>query len=692
MVLASLCSAVATWDIGGRIRTITASQVAVIASSERLQRFGEALVSASALAVATGDPAHVERYRLIQPRLRAEMGTLRSSIKLPANAREAGEVDTADVQATRIEQAALNLVLAGRRDDAKRLLQGREYKRWADQYFNGLQQIESRSLAYLSQSRRDLSGVLMIDVLLSLMGLPIAALAWFLLVRPSRRWGEELEEARALAQSSAVAKSDFLAAMSHEIRTPLNSIIGFTDILLEDTGLNPTQKRQVSLVQNSGQALLTVVNDILDFSKFEAGKVDLHLEPFAIDALLDNTVSITRNDAETKGLRLEVHRSPAMARYYHGDEHRLRQILLNLINNAIKFTESGSVSVRAEVADAGSEADLLRFTVADTGAGIAQDKQHRLFQHFSQADSAITRRYGGSGLGLAISKRLVEGMGGTIGVESAEGKGSTFWFEASLPRSEAPVLAAPAAPPAAGRASRILLVEDVPVNRELGCAILQRAGHQVETANDGVEAVAAVKARHYDLVLMDIQMPKMDGITATRLIRALPPPQGRVPIVAMTANVLPDQVKQFMQTGMDGHVGKPINQQQLRSAIGKILDRAPPPEAQTGAAGQEPSFDAEAYANTSAILPPERLRVHLGNFDRQLEAVFANGQPAEGLEQAAHSLVSQAGMLGFTQLSERCRELEQNCRDGGDASASLARAGAAAVEARRQVAELLSAL
>ncbi len=385
--------------------------------------------------------------------------------------------------------------------------------------------------------------------------------------------GEVANEARHQAEIAANAKTEFLASMSHEIRTPLNSIIGFTDVLLEDHTLDQRQRRQIGLVHNSGNALLSVINDILDFSKIEAGKIDLHTEPFATEALIDNSVSITRGSAEAKGLDLRVVQDPKLGKYYVGDEHRLRQVLLNLLNNAIKFTPAGEVTLSVMMQRSVGNVDTMRFAITDTGEGVAEDKQHRLFQSFSQADNTVTRRHGGTGLGLAISKRLIEAMGGNIGVGSKEGEGSTFWFTVTLTTAAAlPQPDREAQTVDVIRSARILLVEDVPVNQELACAILRKDGHEVDTADDGQAAVEAARGGIYDLILMDIQMPKVDGITATKMIRELPGAAGKVPIIAMTANVLAEQIKHFIEAGMDDHVAKPIKQVELKTAINRALN------------------------------------------------------------------------------------------------------------------------
>jgi signal transduction histidine kinase len=373
----------------------------------------------------------------------------------------------------------------------------------------------------------------------------------------------QAEQARQEAVAAAAAKTSFLANMSHEIRTPLNSIIGFTDLLLEDQELGARQRRQVQLVHNSGTALLTVINDILDFSKSEAGKLDLNVEAFSITSMVDNTMSIVRNVAEAKGLALAASISPEVTGFHSGDQQRLRQILLNLVGNAIKFTHEGGVRTGVELEKQDGQTDLLRVMVSDTGCGVPRDRQHRLFQNFSQADSSISRQFGGSGLGLAISKRLIELMGGNIGYASNPDGGSTFWFTVPLPRATSPEAACEDRDWKHQNAgARILLVEDVPVNQELGCAILTRQGHQVDVADNGKQAVAAVQSKTYDLVLMDIHMPVMDGIAATKAIRQL---------ACRASRVLPGQVQSFRDAGMNGHVAKPINRQELAEVMSQLL-------------------------------------------------------------------------------------------------------------------------
>jgi PAS domain S-box-containing protein len=377
----------------------------------------------------------------------------------------------------------------------------------------------------------------------------------------------ELKEAVARSEAAAAAKTDFLANMTHELRTPLTAIVGFAGVLRESSTLAERDARHAGLIHDASKTLLSVVGDVLDFSKLEAGSFELDPEPFDPAATVRSAAAIVAEQAAEKGLALTTHiddAAPALV----GDAPRLRQVLLNFLSNAVKFTREGEVSLTLTQQTAG-ERCRLRIEVRDTGIGIDAEHIGALFNRFTQADASVSRQFGGTGLGLAISKQIVEAMGGRVGADSVVGQGSTFWFEVDLPRAAAWAAAPePEGAAALDRPIRALIVEDNAVNRELITTLLSPFGLELETACDGAEAVEAVVRGAYDVILMDMQMPVMDGLTATRRIRALPDPAAaRTPIIAMTANVLPEQVARCREAGMDDHLGKPINLPLLLAAI-----------------------------------------------------------------------------------------------------------------------------
>jgi PAS domain S-box-containing protein len=502
------------------------------------------------------------------------------------------------------------------------------------------------------------------------------------------------EMAQQQAELASQAKTDFLASMSHEIRTPLHGVIGYTDLLIDGGGLTEQQESKARLVQTSAAALLTIVNDILDFSKIEAGQVELDPQRFSLAALVDNTVSIVRGLAEAKGLALQVDIAEDAPRDLVGDEDRLRQVVLNLLNNAVKFTPRGHVALAVAVIAASAEAAHLRFSVTDTGLGIAPERQSRLFERFSQVDGSIRREFGGTGLGLAISKRLVELMGGEIGVDSRASEGSTFWFTVTLPLAARPSAAMPdtASRTERRRGARVLLVEDMEINQKLACAVLEAAGHEVDVVGDGTDAILAVQANAYDVVLMDVQMPGMDGITATQNIRALDHSSRSVPIVAMTANVLPAQIAAFRAAGMNEHVGKPFKRPDLLAVIDKVVAGARTAAPAAAEAATDPAFDRDVHDRIVGMLGREQMANLLRVLSDLLADRFAEARlvPDDRARLAAdaHSIVSSAGMLGFMRLSRSCAALEEACLGGADLTIVLADV----VAARRVTLQLIAAL
>jgi PAS domain S-box-containing protein len=488
-------------------------------------------------------------------------------------------------------------------------------------------------------------------------------------VTERKRVEAELRAAKAVAESASQTKSDFLASMSHEIRTPMNAIIGIADLLAK-TPLAPEQDKYVQIFRRAGDNLLNLINDILDLSKVEASQLELERTGFSLNDHLEKVTEMVVDRAHEKGLALVCEIAPNVPNDLVGDPTRLRQVLLNLLSNAIKFTESGEVSLRVAPDADSSVPTALRFTVSDTGIGIPGDKLGQVFERFTQADSSTTRRFGGSGLGLTISKRLVELMGGRIWVESRVGEGSVFafavpfeiWAAANRP-TDAPVGTGPEAPLPA---LCILLAEDSPDNCLITMAYLKDTPYRVEIAETGAVACKKFIAGHYDLVLMDRQMPIMDGLTATRTIRAWEQANDRppTPIIALTASALKGDREMCLAAGCTAFLTKPIKQEVLLQAIKERSIAAPPSSKEESSRMDTILVRAEPKL---ADLIPVFLQNCRKNAITMLDALDRGD--FETVEILGHGMRGAGGSYGFQAITDIGAALEQ-AAESADTDAS----------------------
>lgn len=524
---------------------------------------------------------------------------------------------------------------------------------------------------------------------LTAVGAAITTVSGMLLTRRARalRRAEIVlrREAEQAAQAADRAKSEFLANMSHEIRTPMNAALGMTELLLESDLTEDTRQR-VEVIQSSAEALLNLVDGVLDFAKIEAGKLELKVAAFELSDLIDSAARILRVRADDKGLRFLLLVAPEVPRRVLGDANRLRQILLNLGSNAVKFTDRGEVQLRVATTAPRDGEPRVIFRISDTGIGIALDEQKRIFGRFVQADSSSARRSGGTGLGLAICRQLAELMGGEIGLESEHGVGSTFSLQ--IPLASAPV-SAPAARSGTlasethsqrRSATLILVVDDHPANRTVAVSRLEIMGYRAEAAASGQEALDLLAARHFDAVLMDCHMPELDGFETTRRLRSAEPPQRHVPVIAVTADALPETHRRCLDVGMDDYLAKPFRSVDLAEILDRQLLTTTEPMASEVSPGETSADLSAEISAMSALREQKRLRptvntllergeVHLAALR---EALAAND--FETASREAHGLGGSASMFDGSELAQLCADLEQRLeepRPGEPASGQL---------------------
>ena len=565
----------ASWTSINIAESVKARTVAFEELNGNISYLNEVLTSSARLAAATGDARWEARYEEHVPILEEVIANAMSLAGATSATSAATQTTDANQQLITMEARAFELVRRGQNDKALRLLRSNDYQTQKALYSDGMDRfvqtlhtaLDEKNTAEIRQIKLSLSA--------ALFAITAVIILWGAIVRLLYGQQKRLADLNRELKYANAAKSDFLATMSHEIRTPMNGVLGMNGVLME-TDLSVEQRKLTATIKHSGETLLSLLNDILDLSKIESGHVALEVLDFDLQKLLESLEAFWASQYQARNLDFTLGMSSDIPHAIKSDPNRIRQILFNLIGNALKFTEAGGVKVDVSQKTIGQDKLELCFAVTDTGIGLTPEAQSKLFNKFAQADSSVSRKYGGTGLGLAISKKLAAMMGGEIGVESVPGQGSTFWFTIRCARGDPQAVdeeistgakIEQADPSAQHQSLRILVAEDNQVNQMVLKAILGKTNHRVDMVNNGIEAVAAVMRCKYDLILMDVQMPEMDGVTATKKIRDLPGDDRDIPIIAVTANAMLGDREKYLDAGMTDYVSKPVSLQKLTDVI-----------------------------------------------------------------------------------------------------------------------------
>ncbi len=566
--------AVASWRSviiaqNAAIRTVAFEKLA-----GQITYLDEVLTSSARLAASTGDTRWEKRYFRHVPILEAVIAGAIDMAGATETSSSIMQAKAANQKLIVIGEDAFELVRQGQNEEAMALLHSDVYELQKALYSDGMRvlmiTLESRLSENNAAARRNVNSSL-IAALCALVGV---ILLWCVLARILYGQQAELKVLNNEMTRANAAKSDFLATMSHEIRTPMNGVLGMAGVLAS-TDLSMKQRKLVQTIKQSGEVLLSLLNDILDLSKIEAGHVELECVDFDMQYMLDSLDAFWGSQLQAKNLSFSIETAPEMTRTVKGDPTRIRQILFNLLGNAVKFTKIGGIKIIISEQQLDDGGLSLRFAIMDTGIGIDESAQSKLFNKFAQADASITRSHGGTGLGLAISKQLAELMGGEIGVKSASGEGSTFWFTIRCERGDESQVdtehrqddVGSQEPHVSHRSLRILVAEDNHVNQLVLKAILEKTDHHVDMVGNGLEAVAAVMRCSSAVILMDVQMQEMDGVTASKTIRGMEGAAREIPIIAVTADAMVGDREKYLDSGMTDYISKPINAKKLFDAL-----------------------------------------------------------------------------------------------------------------------------